>query len=66
MSHEDVPEFQVKARKYTATSTIISLRIPKDMVETLDGVAEQTGRTRNEIITMGLEFALEHLSITEI
>ena len=66
MTHQDAPEFKVKAKKYTAASTIISLRIPKDMVQTLDAVAEQTGRTRNELITMGLEFALEHLSITDL
>ena len=31
----------------------------------LDKIAEQTGRTRNEIIQMCLEFAVENLEIKE-
>ena len=59
----DKPKLQIKQKKYTAESTIMSMRIPKDMIRDLDAVAAKTGRTRNEIIAMSLEFALENMEI---
>ena len=52
----DKPKLQIKSKKYTEESTIISMRIPKDMIRDLDTVAKKTGRTRNEIIAMSLEY----------
>lgn len=60
-----IPKLCIKPRKYTAASTVISIRIPKDMLYALDEMAEKSGRTRNEFIYLGLEFALEHIKITE-
>ena len=62
----DKPKLQIKQKKYTAESTIMSMRIPKDMIRDLDAVAAKTGRTRNEIIAMSLEFALENMEILQI
>ena len=59
------PKLVIKPKKYTAESAIVSMRIPKDMVRDLDAVAAKTGRTRNEIIAMSLEFALDHMEIRE-
>ena len=59
------PKLEIKPKKYTAESAIVSMRIPKDMVRDLDAVAAKTGRTRNEIIAMSLEFALDHMEIRE-
>ena len=59
------PKFQIIRKRFTGESTVTSLRIPKDMLRKIDEVAAQTGRTRNEFITMGLEYALEHLEIKE-
>ncbi|MGN1307621.1 MAG: CopG family transcriptional regulator [Faecousia sp.] len=59
------PKLEIKPKKYTAESAIVSMRIPKDMVQDLDAVAAATGRTRNEIISMSLEFALDHMEIRE-
>ena len=61
----DKPKLQIKPKKYTEESTIMSMRIPKDMIRDLDTVAAATGRTRNEIISMSLEFALDHMEIRE-
>jgi len=41
------------------------MRLPKDMLSAIDSAAAQTGRTRNEILTMSLEFALDHMKIEE-
>lgn len=60
----DRPILQIPQKKYTGESSVISMRIPKDMLADIDRVAEVTGRTRNEILTTGLEFALNHMIIT--
>lgn len=39
------------------------MRMAKDLLKDIDAVANVTGRTRNEILTMSLEFALEHMEI---
>lgn len=59
------PKLQIKPKKYTGESAIMSVRIPKDMIQDLDAVAAKTGRTRNEIIAMSLEFALENMEILD-
>ena len=43
----------------------ISARIPKDMLQDIDCVARESGRTRNEIITMFLDYALKNTEIIE-
>ena len=54
---------RIGAKRYTEESTVISFRLPKDMLKEIDSVASTTGRTRNEILTTGLEFALRHMEI---
>lgn len=39
------------------------MRMPKDMLSDIDAVAAETGRTRNEVMMLSMEFALEHLKI---
>lgn len=41
------------------------MRIPRDMLQALDEAAAKAGRTRNELISLALEFALEHLEISQ-
>ena len=59
------PKFIIKPRKYTGESTILSMRIPKEMVRDIDLIAAQTGRTRNEFLMLSLEYALENLEIDQ-
>ncbi len=54
---------RIGAKRYTEESTVVSFRLPKDMLKEIDNVAQATGRTRNEIMTTSLEFALEHMEI---
>lgn len=54
---------RIEAKKYLEESIVISSRIPKDMLQDIDFVAKKTGRTRNEIITMFLDYALKHTEI---
>ena len=59
------PKFQVAPKKYTGESAVVSLRLPKDMLRDIDAAAAKLGRTRNEFMSMSLEFALDHLEIEE-
>ena len=55
--------FIIESQKYRGDTTVISLRIQKDMLDELDELAVKTGRKRNEIIIMGLQYALENLEV---
>ena len=58
------PIFQITQKQYTGESSVISMRLPKDMLADIDEAARISGRTRNEILTMALEFSLTHMVIT--
>lgn len=55
----------IHSQKYTGESKVISMRLPMDMLTQIDRVATETGRTRNEIMQMCLEFALENMTIEQ-
>ena len=59
----DKPKLLITAKKYVGESTVISMRLPKDMLKDIDDIAALTGRPRNEILAMGLEFALSNMEI---
>lgn len=42
-----------------------SVRIRKDIVNRIDAIAKQTGRSRNELISMFMEYALDRCVIKE-
>ncbi len=53
----------IKPQKYGGETSVVSMRMPKDMLQEIDEVASATGRTRNEIMMLSLEFSLENLVI---
>ena len=57
------PVLKILPKKYTGETIIISTRLASDMVKDVDAVANATGRSRNEILAMSLEFALNHMEI---
>lgn len=60
------PKLQITQKKYTEETAIISMRMPKDMLRDIDAVASKTGRTRNEILMLSMEFALDNIEISDI
>ncbi len=56
---------KIEIKKYKEESVVVSARIPKDMLQDIDYVAKESGRTRNEIITMFLDYALKNTEIIE-
>jgi metal-responsive CopG/Arc/MetJ family transcriptional regulator len=59
----ETPKLQITQKKYIDETAVISMRLPKDMLAELDKIATATGRTRNEILTIALDFALNHIEI---
>ena len=46
-------------------TSVVSARLPDEMIKKLDEVAKQTGRTRIELIQMSIDFALKNLEISD-
>ncbi len=57
------PIFRIPRKKYGGDTTVVSMRISRELLKDIDQVADLTGRNRNEILTLSLEFALKHTEI---
>lgn len=55
----------IKPHRYGGETAVISLRLPKEMLSVIDQVASDTGRTRNEILVISMEYALDNMEINE-
>ena len=55
----------ISSKKFRGDSSVVSVRLPNDMIGKLDAIAEQTGRTRNEIIQKCLAFSIENIEVTD-
>lgn len=53
----------IKSKKKYGDSSVVSARLPNEIVAELDNAANKSGRTRNEIVLLCLEFALKQLQI---
>lgn len=65
MPEHEKPKLKITPKTYTGETSVISARLPKDMIADIDKVAKVTGRTRNEIMQMCLEYALKNLELSE-
>lgn len=54
---------RIAPKKYSGETTIVSMRLSKELLKDIDFVANKTGYNRNEILTKSLEFALNHMEI---
>lgn len=61
----ETPKLYIEHKKYTGESTVVSMRLPKDMIGELDEIAKATGRTRSELMSICLEFAMENMEIVD-
>jgi hypothetical protein len=57
----DEPKLFIPPKKYTEESSVVSMRLPKDMIREIDAIAKNAGRTRTDVMILCLEFALEHM-----
>lgn len=59
------PTLRLEPKKYTGESTVVSMRMPRDMVQELDRIAASTGYTRTELVMACLEFSMNHMEIMQ-
>ena len=57
------PIFRIPKKKYGGDTTVVSMRISRELLKDLDKVANLTDRSRNEVLAMSLEFALQHTEV---
>ena len=57
------PILRIPRKKYSGDTTVVSMRMYRELLKDIDKVADLTGRNRNEILTMSLAFALSHTEI---
>ena len=55
----------IQARKFGGETSVISVRMPKEMLAAIEQIASDTGRPRNEIIITSLEYALGNTEINK-
>lgn len=53
----------IQNKKSNAESTIISMRIQKNLLMEIDEIVAKTGNSRNEVLRMCLRFAMDNLQI---
>lgn len=74
--HQDSPDLRIlqaqedkfivpQCKPVVAKSTVVSVRLPDTMLEKLEDAASKTGRSRNELVKMCIDYALARLEITE-
>ncbi len=61
--HLSEKKLKIQPHRFAGESTVISVRLPKEMLSVIDRAAAETGRTRNEILVLSMEFALENMEI---
>ncbi len=59
------PVLKILPRRFAGETTVVSMRMSKDLLKEIDTIAGVTGHNRNEILTMSLEFALNHMEIID-
>ncbi len=53
----------IQSKRYKGETAVVSARLPHDLVKKIDEICEVTGRTRNEVIQMCLEFSVDNIEI---
>ena len=53
----------IKPNKYGGKSSVVSARIPDEMLDKLDNLSSKTGKSRNELLVTMIDFALDNIEI---
>ena len=53
----------ISSKKYTGETAVVSARLPLDLIKRLDEICDITGRTKNEVIQMCIEFSVDNIEI---
>lgn len=53
----------IQSKKYKGDTAVVSARLPHDLIKRIDDICKVTGRTRNEVIQMCLEFSVDNIEV---
>lgn len=53
----------IKRNKYGSKSSVVSARIPDEMLMQLEDLSAKTGKSRNELLVTMIEFALDNTEV---
>lgn len=56
---------KVSAKKYIGETSVVSLRMPNELIKKIDDVCDKTGRTKNDLIIKCLDFAIDNIEIVK-
>ena len=56
-------KFILSVKQYRGDTAVMSIRLPSDMIKAIDKIAEETGRTRNEVVQKCITYALDNIEI---
>lgn len=55
----------ITPKKYSGKPSVVSARLPDDMIKVLDEISFKTGKSRNELLVTMIEFAIDNIEIVE-
>ncbi len=55
----------ITKKKYGNESAVMTSRLPVELINQIDKTAEATGKSRNEIVQLCLEFAMSNIEISD-
>ena len=53
--------FTIPPRRFRGETAVVASRLPVELISLLDDLSHRTGRSRNEIIQLCLEFAIDNM-----
>ena len=56
-------KLKVSKKKYSGETSVVSLRLPVELIKQIDKISNETLRTRNDVIIKCLDFAVEKIEI---
>ena len=55
----------ITPKKYTGKTSVVSTRLPDEMIKELEALSARTGKSRNELLVTMIEFALDNREISD-
>ena len=59
-------KLKLTVKKSKGETSVVTLRLPVELLEKVDKVADETGRTRNDVIIKCFDFAIDNTLIENI
>ena len=53
--------FSIPPRRFRGETAVVTSRLPVELISLLDNLSRQTGRSRNEVIQLCLEYAIDNM-----